>query len=57
MLLRALGQNPTDQELRELLDDVPNHVEFAGFINLFQARGREVFGPRASPPVDCRTAY
>jgi Ca2+-binding EF-hand superfamily protein len=44
VLIRALGQNPTDQELRELLDDVPAHVDFHGFVNLFQAKYREPTG-------------
>merc|ERR1719502_1055350 len=42
VLLRALGQNPTDAELQEILDDCPAYLDFNGFMKFFQAKYREV---------------
>merc|ERR1712216_573899 len=44
VLLRALGQNPTDAELQEILDDCPAYLDFNGFMKFFQAKYREPTG-------------
>eukprot|EP00386_Alphamonas_edax_P002409 GDKI01007152.1.p1 GENE.GDKI01007152.1~~GDKI01007152.1.p1 ORF type:complete len:151 (-),score=35.72 GDKI01007152.1:133-585(-) len=38
ILFRAFGQNPTDEEMRAMLADVPQLVDFEGFMNAFKRK-------------------